>query len=194
MKVTRTPSPGLVATVCWLLILQPIIRSQTPQVQYAAPFQLAFESGGDGTVNQLRGGRPVDVVFQVLDAKGTPVAGADVTISTPLVGATLQFPGGQRTTTVRTDNDGRVRLVGLIPIGSGPVNIRIQVSHAGAQMIDRTIKHSNVRPPLMTPAKWTAVAAGVAAVAGGLSIYYTQRDTGGPTRITQGPGSVTPAR
>jgi hypothetical protein len=157
------------------------------------PFQFTWLEGGPGTVNQSRAKRPVDLALRVTeDATGNPARGADVTFFFPTVGATLQTPGGGTTVTTKTDDDGRVRVAGLIPFGSGPVSIRVTAA-LGGLTATTIIQHSNVMPPVMTPAKWAIAGAGATALVTSLLYVYVWREPA-PSRITLGPGSVAPPR
>ena len=168
----------------WLLVFPNVCFTQPRQ-----PYQFTWIEGGPGTVNQARAKRPVDLALQVTDLDGNPVRGADVTFFFPTTGATLQPPGGGTTVTARTDDNGRVRIAGLIPFGAGAVQIRVTATLNGVTG-NTTIQHTNVQPPIMTPAKWAVAGAGAAAVASTLIYVFVARDTS-PTRISLGSGSVT---
>jgi hypothetical protein len=185
-STTSSTARILPLTLCWLLATQPFF----PQARQ--PYQFTWVEGGPGTVNQSRSKRPVDMVLQVSDLEGNPVRGADVTFFFPTTGATLTPPGGGTTVTARTDDNGRVRVVGLIPFGSGGVTIRVSATLNGVTG-STTIQHSNVMPPVMTPAKWAIGGAGAAAVVTTLVYVFVVRESP-PTRVTLGPGSVAPQR
>jgi hypothetical protein len=149
-----------------------------------------YLEGGDGTQNSVRGKRPVDIALQILDQDGSPVRGADVTFIFPSVGATLQPIGGGTIATARTDDDGRVRIAGLIPFGNGPVAITIRI-RAGSYTQNVTLTHTNVPGPFMTPAKWNALLVGGAVAGATLGVAFATRKDNS-ARITLGPGSVGP--
>jgi hypothetical protein len=160
--------------------------SQLPQ----APFRLSYLAGGPNTTNPVRGKRRVDIAFEVLDPSGEPVRGADVTMVLPSVGATLVPPGGGTVVTAKTDDNGRVRVAGFIPIGTGVVNITIRV-HAAGTVQTFTLQHTNVLGPFMTPARWKALLASSVTVAGGITIIVVTRKDDS-ARISLGPATVTP--
>jgi hypothetical protein len=184
--MTRQLHPRqLLSLVLCLLLLHSSTFGQKP------PFRYQYLAGGPGTTNDVRGKRPIDIALQILDANGDPVRNAEVTFVFPNIGATLTPLGGGTVVTAKTDDNGRVRIAGLIPIGSGAVAIAIRVRVNGITD-STTIQHTNVVRPVMTPAKWAAVIAGAAAAAG-LGVYLGTREES-PTTITLGSGSVRPNR
>jgi hypothetical protein len=174
------------ALLCALLASPAASASQLP----TPPFRVNYLEGGPSTTNYVRSKRPVDIALQILDQDNNPVRNAEVTFIFPSVGASLTPTGGGTIVTARTDDDGRVRIAGLIPFGTGAVNIIIRI-RAGAMVQTVNLTHNNIMGPFMTPAKWSAVLAG-GAVAGAVTsiLVVTRKDNS--ARITLGPASVGP--
>jgi hypothetical protein len=166
--------------LCWAIAIQLLLAQSGAEITFLSP------RPGE----KLEPGRPFDLAFGVF-LQGKPV-GPGVTLEIALTGATYK---GDRVIKVQTDNDGRVRLVGLIPLG-GPISIRVfgQLPGPSAPTLDRMMQ-LQVKPPPGIPG-WVlkAVIIGGAAAAAGTTLAIT-RDGGtasgpsAPPAVTISPGT-----
>jgi hypothetical protein len=109
-------------------------------------------------------------------------------------GGILQTGAGDQVVTARTDNDGRVRIAGLIPLGRGTVQVRVTVRPPGLPPIVGTMQYVILPAPFWSPAKFSAALAAGAAVAGSVGIYFAVREGPRPTSISAGGSTVGPRR
>ena len=87
---------------------------------------------GEGAVHNVRQPKPTEVVIEVKDENGRPVAGAIVVFQLPAVGASGLFPGESLFATVAADEAGRAAVKGLQPNASpGKWNINVTASYQG---------------------------------------------------------------
>jgi hypothetical protein len=158
----------------------------------AAPAQPALTIRvveGDGAINSIRLKRGHDLVVQVLDPTGEPLANATVTFLLPATGPSGQFQSSGLSYTVQTDSRGIARGNGLVPNRTaGDFRIRVVASHAG-RSASANIKQTNTEP--VAEASHTkryvilgAIAAGVA----GAAIAATRGSSSSPSATT---GAVT---
>lgn len=100
---------------------------------------------GDGALNNIRTQQAKDPVVIVTDAAGRPVAGAQVTFTTPDLGASGLFPTGN-SMTVTTGPDGMAIARGMKPNNVvGQFQIRVSAVHAG-QTVRVAIGQTNAAP------------------------------------------------
>ncbi|MBL8175598.1 MAG: carboxypeptidase regulatory-like domain-containing protein [Bryobacterales bacterium] len=100
---------------------------------------------GDGALNNIRTQQAKDPVIIVTDMEGRPVAGAQVTFTTPDLGATGVFPTGNSVTVV-TGPDGTAIARGMKPNNVvGQFQIRVSAVHAG-QTVRVALNQTNAAP------------------------------------------------
>ena len=129
----RTISARII--LCWVLAIQIVLSQQ-------AGWEVNFLTKPPGATVEI--GKPFEVMFEIVDQQGKRV-GPGVLVTVSLTGATFN---GDSTIMTQTDNDGRVRLVGLIPVGAGPITLRIvaTVPGAPAPMVQRSFTWEAVNP------------------------------------------------
>jgi len=70
---------------------------------------------GEGGINNINQNVAAEPVIEVVDADGKPVAKAAVTLRSPASGPSVTFFGASRVATMTTDDQGRVRVSGMLP-------------------------------------------------------------------------------
>ena len=100
---------------------------------------------GDGALNNIRTQQAKDPVVIVTDTAGRPVVGAQVTFTTPDLGASGLFPTGNSFTVI-TGPDGMAVARGMKPNNVvGQFQIRVSAVHAG-QTVRVAIGQTNAAP------------------------------------------------
>ena len=159
-----------------LCVSQPALAQQPPPG--AGRLKVTIIAG-QGAVNNIVVGVGAQPIVEVLDEKGAPVVGADVTFEAPASGPGGTF-NGQRTLTAKTDNKGRALAGGFSPnSNAGGFQILVKAV-SGTSTGDATITQTNGGPGLANSNRvgtsnrnkklWAiaAIAAG-AAVGGGVA-------------------------
>ena len=149
---------------------------------------------GDGAINSIRLHRAHDLVVQVLDPTGQPVAGATVTFLLPATGPSGTFGDSGLSITMQTDAKGMAVGRGLRPNRvAGQFRIRATTSWHG-QTASAGLMQTNAEPVAKSHTSRTiAILAIVGAAVGGAVVAThggkssTTTDTGGST------GSIVPA-
>ena len=101
---------------------------------------------GDGAINSIRLHRAHDPVVQVLNASGSPLAGATVTFLLPALGAGGTFQDNGLSLTVQTDARGMAAARALRPNRiAGPFRIRVTASWQG-QPATASLTETNAEP------------------------------------------------
>ncbi len=160
---------------------------------------------GEGAINNIRTKSATQLVVEVHDEAGKPVAGAEVVFQLPAAGPGGVFNGWMRTQTARTNPEGRAGSNGLTPNNEeGRFNIKVTAS-MGSKSGSLVIGQSNAQGGGAGGAKaksgsgtwWKVlIVAGAAGLAGGI-IYGVTRETTpaaaatATTPITITPGSIT---
>ena len=150
---------------------------------------------GDGAINSIRLHRAHDLVVQVLDPTGQPVAGATVTFLLPATGPSGTFGDSGLSLTMQTDAKGMAVGRGLRPNSvAGQFRIRATSSWHG-QTASAGLMQTNAEPvakshssriiAILAIVGAVAVGGAVVAMRGGKS--STTTNTGGST------GSIAPA-
>jgi len=85
---------------------------------------------GEGAINNIRQRTAREPIVQVEDENHKPIAGAAVLFTLPRGGATGVFPGGDKTLSVVTDQNGRAVAKGFQPNNvAGKYQIQVQASY-----------------------------------------------------------------
>ena len=149
---------------------------------------------GDGAINSIRLHRAHDPVVQVVDANGSPVAGATVTFLLPASGPSGTFQNSGLSLTIETGADGRAAAHGLRTNQlAGQFRIRVSASYKG-EAASVTLSQTNAEPVAKSKSTKTivilaligAVAAGGAAAAAGHGGSSAAAATTTPTGNTGG--------
>src|SRR5579862_8981759 len=98
-----------------LAILISFPASFSAQAQDAAPKLNIVIVEGEGAINNIRQRTAREPIVQVEDENHKPVAGAAVLFTLPRGGATGVFPGGDKTLSIVTDQNGRAVAKGFQP-------------------------------------------------------------------------------
>jgi hypothetical protein len=102
---------------------------------------------GEAAINNVDKKVVTDPMVEVRDASGGPVEGAEVTFRCPPSGPSATFFGASRTTTMKTDKQGRARAAGLTPnTDLGNFEIEVTVVH-GSQQAETVIHQTNAVAP-----------------------------------------------
>jgi hypothetical protein len=155
---------------------------------------------GEGAINNIRQRTAREPIVQVTDENNQPVSGATVVFLLPEGGPGGTFPGGARSLTVVTDNNGRAIARGLQQNQqAGKFQIQVDASY-GELTSTTNITQANA---MLTAAaggisgKLIAILAIVGGAAAGGAVYaLTNSDNGNgspvapPTTISTGSGSV----
>lgn len=185
------------AFLCLLVGLEPVAASaQTiprPQMNI-----VVLE--GEAAINDIKARRTAPITIQVRDGNRYPIRGAEVVWTLPESGASARFPGGGRTATTKTDDQGRVRVSGLAPDDAvGAVQIRITASH-GEEKAEATVTQFNMRVKAASTGgsgkKWAAILGALGAAAATGTVLALRNRSGStpaalpPIVLTPGTGSV----
>ena len=85
---------------------------------------------GDGGINNINQNVAVEPVIEVVDSAGKPVPKATVTLRAPASGPSVTFFGASRVATMTTDDQGRVRVSGMLPnTQEGSFQIEIEAEY-----------------------------------------------------------------
>ena len=102
---------------------------------------------GDGGINNINNNVAAEPEIEVVDPSGQPVAKATVTLRAPASGPSVTFFGASRVATMTTDDQGRVRVTGMVPNtieGSFQIEVRAEYNNAVATT---SITQSNAVAP-----------------------------------------------
>lgn len=186
---------ALAVALCALLMIPPPARALDAAIQIRV-------LAGEGGINNINQNVAAEPVIEVVDATGKPVAKAAVTLRSPASGPSVTFFGASRVATMTTDDQGRVRVSGMLPNTiEGTFQIDVEAEY-NSSTATATITQSNaVAPGDVRPKRqgigWRVIAAisagaavGIVAAAlrGGADTQPT------PTAISIGSVSVTGPR
>lgn len=146
---------------------------------------------GDGALNNIRTQQAKDPVIIVTDAAGRPVAGAQVTFTTPDLGASGLFPTGN-SMTVTTGPDGVAIARGMKPNNVvGQFQIRVSAVHAG-QTVRVAIGQTNAAPQKSSGGggKTALLVAILGGAAAGVAVGVTRGGNKGTTPTTPAGTSI----
>lgn len=131
---------ALAVALCALLVIPPPAHALDAAIQIRV---LAGE-GGINNINQNVASEPV---IEVVDAEGKPVAKAAVTLRSPASGPSVTFFGASRVATMTTDEQGRVRVSGMLPNTiEGTFQIDVEAEY-NSSTATATITQSNAVAP-----------------------------------------------
>ena len=157
---------ALAVALCALLVIPPPARALDAAIQ----IRVLVGEGGINNINQNVASEPV---IEVVDAEGKPVAKAAVTLRSPASGPSVTFFGASRVATMTTDEQGRVRVSGMLPNTiEGPFQIDVEAEY-NSSTATATITQSNaVAPGDVRPKRqgigWRVIAAISAGAAVGI--------------------------
>lgn len=152
---------------------------------------------GEGGINNINTNVAIEPVIEVVDAEGKPIEKATVTLRAPADGPSVTFFGASRVATVTTDDQGRVRVTGVLPnthVGTFQIEVEAEYNNMSATAI---ITQSNAVAPGQPKPKrrgigWRMIAAiGAAATVGIVaSALRREAEEASPTSIRIGSVSV----
>ncbi|MYC66646.1 MAG: carboxypeptidase regulatory-like domain-containing protein [Acidobacteriia bacterium] len=186
---------ALAVALCALLVIPPPARALDAAIQ----IRVLVGEGGINNINQNVASEPV---IEVVDATGKPVAKAAVTLRSPASGPSVTFFGASRVATMTTDEQGRVRVSGMLPNTiEGTFQIDVEAEY-NSSTATATITQSNaVAPGDVRPKRqgigWRVIAAISAGAAVGIVAAALRGGTDTqptPTAISIGSVSVTGPR
>ena len=157
---------ALAVALCALLVIPPPARALDAAIQ----IRVLVGEGGINNINQNVAAEPV---IEVVDATGKPVAKAAVTLRSPASGPSVTFFGASRVATMTTDDQGRVRVSGMLPNTiEGTFQIDVEAEY-NSSTATATITQSNaVAPGDVRPKRqgigWRVIAAISAGAAVGI--------------------------
>jgi len=186
---------ALAVALCALLVIPPPARALDAAIQ----IRVLVGEGGINNINQNVAAEPV---IEVVDATGKPVAKAAVTLRSPASGPSVTFFGASRVATMTTDEQGRVRVSGMLPNTiEGTFQIDVEAEY-NSSTATATITQSNaVAPGDVRPKRqgigWRVIAAISAGAAVGIvaaALRSGAEPQGTPTAISIGSVSVSGPR
>ena len=178
-----------------VMVFAPCVRAQDAAIQIRV-------LSGEGGINNINRNVAVEPELEVVDSSGRPVAKAAVTLRAPASGPSVTFFGASRVTTVTTDDQGRVRVAGMLPNtieGTFQIEVEAEFNNATANAV---ITQSNaVAPGEPKPKRqgigWRVIAAISAGATVGIvaaALRSGNDTTSTPTAISVGSVSVGPPR
>lgn len=157
---------ALAVALCALLVIPPPARATDAAIQIRV-------LAGEGGINNINQNVAAEPVIEVVDATGKPVAKAAVTLRSPASGPSVTFFGASRVATMTTDDQGRVRVSGMLPNTiEGTFQIDVEAEY-DSSTATATITQSNaVAPGDVRPKRqgigWRVIAAISAGAAVGI--------------------------
>jgi hypothetical protein len=138
---------------------------------------------GEGAFNNIERRLGRNIIVEVQDENGKPVAGADVTFVAPQMGASVTFEGAS-TMTRKTNEEGRAATSGLVPNGvEGRFEIRVLASHNGVRQSAVIAQSNTAAGGVVAPAgrkkKFVILGVVAGAAAGGLVFGLGRGGNGG---------------
>lgn len=157
---------GLAVALSVLLAAAPAARAQGADIQIRV-------LAGDGGINNISNNVAVEPVIEVVDASGKPVEKAVVTLRAPASGPSVTFFGASRVATVTTDDQGRVRVTGMLPnTQQGSFQIEVQAEYNDSTASTSITQSNAVAPGEPKPQRrgigWRMIAAMSAAATVGI--------------------------
>ncbi len=186
---------ALAVALCALLVIPP------PGLAQDAAIQIRVLSG-EGGINNINQNVAAEPIIEVVDSTGKPVAKAAVTLRSPASGPSVTFFGASRVATMTTDDQGRVRVSGMLPNtieGAFQIDVEAEYNNSTATA---AITQSNAVAPGDVRQKrqgigWRVIAAISAAATVGIVAAALRGGTDSqptPTAISIGSVSVTGPR
>ena len=186
---------ALAVALCALLVIPLPVRAQDAAIQ----IRVLVGEGGINNINQNVAAEPV---IEVVDATGKPVAKAAVTLRSPASGPSVTFFGASRVATMTTDDQGRVRVSGMLPNTiEGTFQIDVEAEYNNSTATTAITQSNAVAPGDVRPKRqgigWRVIAAISAGAAVGIVAAALRGGTDSqptPTAISIGSVSVTGPR
>lgn len=178
-------SQFLAVSLCAALLV-PAAQAQAAGIQIRV-------LAGEGGINNINKNVAVEPVIEVVDSSGQPVAKASVTLRAPDSGPSVTFFGASRVATLTTDDQGRVRVSGMLPnMQQGTFQIDVSAEYnsmsAGAVITQSNAVAPGDPKPKRRGIGWRLVAViGAAATVGIVSTALRgDAETANPTSIRIG--------
>ncbi len=156
---------------------------------------------GDGGINNINNNVAAEPVIEVVDSSGQPVAKAAVTLRAPASGPSVTFFGASRVATMTTDDQGRVRVTGMVPnTVEGSFQIEVQAEFNNMTATTAITQSNAVAPGQPKPKRrgigWRMIAAisGAATVGIIAAALRGESDQVTPTSIRLGNVGVSTPR
>ncbi|MDE0109729.1 MAG: carboxypeptidase-like regulatory domain-containing protein [Bryobacterales bacterium] len=181
---------ALAVALCALLVIPPPVRAQDAAIQ----IRVLVGEGGINNINQNVAAEPV---IEVVDATGKPVAKAAVTLRSPASGPSVTFFGASRVATMTTDDQGRVRVSGMLPNTiEGTFQIDVEAEYNNSMATAAITQSNAVAPGDVRPKRrgigWRVIAAISAGATVGIVAAALRGGTASqPTPTAISIGSVT---
>lgn len=177
-----------------LMATAPVAHAQAAGIQVRV-------LAGDGGINNINTNVAVEPVIEVVDSEGRPVAKATVTLRSPASGPSVTFFGASRVATMTSDEQGRVRVSGMLPnTHEGSFQIEVQAEFNGMTASTSITQANSVAPGEPKPRRrgigWKMIAAMSAAATVGViaAAVGGEAETTTPTSIRLGNVSVSTPR
>ncbi len=186
---------ALAVALCALLVIPP------PGLAQDAAIQIRVLSG-EGGINNINQNVAAEPIIEVVDSTGKPVAKAAVTLRSPASGPSVTFFGASRVATMTTDDQGRVRVSGMLPNTiEGAFQIDVEAEYNNSTATAAITQSNAVAPGDVRPKRqgigWRVIAAISAGAAVGIVAAALRGGTDSqptPTAISIGSVSVTGPR
>lgn len=186
---------ALAVALCALLVIPTPARAQDAAIQIRV-------LAGEGGINNINQNVAAEPVIEVLDSTGKPVAKAAVTLRSPASGPSVTFFGASRVATMTTDDQGRVRVSGMLPNTiEGTFQIDVEAEYNNSTATAAITQSNAVAPGDVRPKRqgigWRVIAAISAAATVGIVAAALRGGTDSqptPTAISIGSVSVTGPR
>lgn len=151
---------------------------------------------GDGAINNIREGRAKEPVVEVRHENNRPVARAAVSFLLPDQGPGGTFPGGEKSLTVLTGENGLALARGLRPNKTvGQFQIRVTASYQG-QSASAAVTQTNAEPAdaprLGSSKKFRGIAIVVGTAAAGALVAGILAGSRGKTSTVSSPPAASP--
>ena len=152
---------------------------------------------GEGGINNINSNVAVEPVIEVVEASGKPLPKATVTLRAPASGPSVTFFGASRVATVTTDDQGRVRVSGMVPnTQQGTFQIEVEAEYNNMTASAVITQSNAVAPGEPKPKRrgigWRMIAAISAAATAGViaTALRGESEAASPTSIRIGTVSV----
>ena len=179
----------LAVTLSVLLAAPPLAQGQDASIQVRV-------LAGDGGINNINQNVAVEPVVEIVDQAGQPLPKATVTLRAPASGPSVTFFGASRVATMTTDDQGRVRVSGMLPnTQAGTFQIEVEAEYNDLSAV-AAITQSNAVAPGDAKTKrrglgWRMIAVmSVAATVGIVAAALRGNDSSEVTPTTIRVGSV----
>lgn len=181
---------ALAVALCALLVIPPPARGLDTAIQIRV-------LAGEGGINNINQNVAAEPVIEVVDSTGKPVAKAAVTLRSPASGPSVTFFGASRVATMTTDDQGRVRVSGMLPNTiEGTFQIDVEAEYNNSTATAAITQSNAVAPGDVRPKRqgigWRVIAAISAGAAVGIVAAALRGGTDSqPTPTAISIGSVT---